>query len=262
VTSARILHTATALFLSVLTCLSTAQTPQAPQSSASQSAQPQSTTPKPLPAFYRNIIVLDPGHGGSDTGARLPNNAVEKDITLAFAQRLRTSLSAAGFTVLTTRDSDPPAGLPADQRAAIANHARPLACLLLHATSSGTGVHIVTSDLQPADDHKGSILPWQVAQAPTIAQSLKLADDLVTAIQNAKFSPIRLRASVPPIDNLTCAAAAIELAPLSRAQATSVTDSTYQQHVAEAIATALTNYRTEVAPAPSPSLLPAPGAAR
>jgi len=255
-----------ATLLSAAICLS-AQTPQV----VPQPAQPQpqqTTAPKPLPAFYRNIIVLDPAHGGPDTGARLPNNVVEKDITLAFAQRLRALLSAAGFTVLTTRDSDPAAGLPADQRAAVANHARPLACLLLHATSSGAGVHVVTSDLEP-EDHKGSTLPWQTAQAPTIAQSLRLADDLATAIQSAKLSAIRLRASVPPIDNITCAAAAIELAPLSQAQSTPVTDSMYQKHVAEAIATALSNYRSEVAPLPSTtlsptpySLPPAPGASR
>ena len=53
-----------------------------------------------------NLVVLDPAHGGPETGATLSNNALEKDLTLALARRLRTALTAAGFTVVTTRDAD------------------------------------------------------------------------------------------------------------------------------------------------------------
>lgn len=244
------------LILGTLTHLSIAQAPQAtPQpQTLPQSAQP--TGPKPLPAFYRNIIFLDPAHGGPDTGAHLANNALEKDVVLSFSARLRTVLGAAGFTVLSTRDTDPAALLTSDQRAGIANHARPLACLLLHATSSGSGVHIVTSSLTPPEEATiRSALPWQTAQTNTVPQSLKLADELSSALQNAKLPAVRLRASVPPIDSLTCAAAAIELSPHSPsgAQATPVTDSSYQQQVVEAIAAALTSYRERYAPAPMPS---------
>jgi N-acetylmuramoyl-L-alanine amidase len=261
-------HALTALLLGTLTCLSTAQTPQStPQAIPSPSQVPQPTGPKPLPAFYRNIIFLDPAHGGPDTGAHLPS-ALEKDIALSFSARLRTVLGAAGFTVLSTRDTDPTALITSDQRAGIANHARPLACLLLHATASGSGVHIVTSSLTPPDDPAAtrSPLSWQAAQANTVPQSLKLADELSSALQSAKLPAIRLRASVPPIDSLTCAAAAIELAPLSLtgAQTIPVTDSSYQQQVAEAIAEAITSYRERYAPPPVPptsSLPTTPGAA-
>ncbi|BDE05863.1 hypothetical protein WPS_11390 [Vulcanimicrobium alpinum] len=57
------------------------------------------------PGNGSRIIVLDPGHGGSDTGTA-HNNLVEKDLTLDIARRLRALLTAQGWTVRMTRDSD------------------------------------------------------------------------------------------------------------------------------------------------------------
>lgn len=60
-----------------------------------------------LPPATPKIIVLDPGHGGSDPGAenkRLGLN--EKTFTLDVALRLRKLLQAEGWRVLLTRDDD------------------------------------------------------------------------------------------------------------------------------------------------------------
>ncbi len=52
-------------------------------------------------------IVLDPGHGGIDTGAKGRNGAVEKELTLAFAKVLGEKLKATGqYNVLFTRTDD------------------------------------------------------------------------------------------------------------------------------------------------------------
>lgn len=52
------------------------------------------------------VIVLDPGHGGHDSGAK-KNGAVEKEVVLAFAKTLRRQLEASGrYKVLMTRDTD------------------------------------------------------------------------------------------------------------------------------------------------------------
>jgi len=51
------------------------------------------------------VVVLDPGHGGSDPGAR-GRNLVEKEITLDIADRLQNKLTEDGFTVIMTRTSD------------------------------------------------------------------------------------------------------------------------------------------------------------
>lgn len=230
----------------------------APPTAQSQPAAP--APPKTLPAFYRNLILLDPAHGGPDTGAHLPDNAIEKDVTLAFAQRLRPIIAAQGFTVIATRDSDPAVDLTADQRAGVANHARPLACILLHTTATGTGIHITSSSLEPSDEpaSPGRVLSWQTAQAATLPISLRLANEIGLALSDAHLPVVLLRASIPPIDNLICPAVAIEIAPSD----TPVTDATYQQHISEAIATALASFRTRNAPPPAstptaPALRPA-----
>jgi N-acetylmuramoyl-L-alanine amidase len=196
----------------------------------------------------RTIILLDPAHGGPDPGAHLPNNQLEKDITLAFAGRLRTLLAASGFTVTSTRDADPTVTFSTDQRAEIANHSHPSACLILHATSSGDGIHIVTSALAPSSDFETphAAISWNNAQSASIPQSLSLANELGLALQRAKIPVILSRAFLRPLDNLTCAAVAIEIAPLAPADSdtTSPTDPTYQQNIAKAIVAALTSWRS------------------
>jgi N-acetylmuramoyl-L-alanine amidase len=55
---------------------------------------------------FKPVIVLDPGHGGDDTGAQ-KNGTVEKDVVLAFSLMLRDKLNATGrYKVLMTRDKD------------------------------------------------------------------------------------------------------------------------------------------------------------
>ncbi len=51
------------------------------------------------------IIVLDPGHGGADAGTQ-HNGLTEKLLTLDIAQRLRSLLTAQGWTVRMTRETD------------------------------------------------------------------------------------------------------------------------------------------------------------
>ena len=55
----------------------------------------------------RPVVVLDPGHGGIDTGTHAPSGQLEKDIVLDFAKRLRERLEKAGkYRVLMTRSDD------------------------------------------------------------------------------------------------------------------------------------------------------------
>jgi len=71
--------------------------------------------PSPRPAVppevlaqraFKPVIVIDPGHGGHDSGA-MKNGAVEKDITLAFSKILAAKLTATGrYKVMLTRDTD------------------------------------------------------------------------------------------------------------------------------------------------------------
>src|ERR1700742_3461442 len=87
----------------------------------------------------RCAAVLDAGHGGDDTGGRLASGQMEKAATLALSVRLRSLLAARGMTVVTTREAD--ATVEAPRRAEIANHAKAAACLSIHVTESGSGIH-------------------------------------------------------------------------------------------------------------------------
>lgn len=56
--------------------------------------------------MYKPVIVIDPGHGGDDSGAQ-KHGIVEKDVVLAFSHKLREKLEATGrYKVLMTRTDD------------------------------------------------------------------------------------------------------------------------------------------------------------
>lgn len=52
------------------------------------------------------LVVVDAGHGGSDSGAVSPHGKKEKDVNLLVAKALEKKLAAAGFKVLMTRSDD------------------------------------------------------------------------------------------------------------------------------------------------------------
>ncbi len=52
------------------------------------------------------VIVIDPGHGGNDSGAIGPTGVMEKTVTLNIALRLQKLLEAEGATVYMTRSTD------------------------------------------------------------------------------------------------------------------------------------------------------------
>jgi len=198
------------------------------------------------------VIFLDPAHGGPETGASLGNNILEKDVALAFAQRLRSALASAGFTVVATRDSDLATPLPTDQRAEAANRAHALACIVVHATASGTGVHLYTSSLPPAplSDNSGTDAttpftptPWESAQAGFVDRSHQLSDVLKATLAKARLPVVTGNAPLRPLDNLMCPAVAVEIAPNSAS--VSASDSAYQQQIVFAVATAIQLWRDQ-----------------
>ncbi len=195
------------------------------------------------PAAPRFVVVLDAAHGGDDSGARL-GSETEKAFTLAFSVRLRSLLAARGFAVVTTRDSD--TGVDPARRADIADHANSQACLSLHAATSGSGVHLFVSSLAPVHDVR--FLPWKTAQAAWVMRSVSLAGLVNSALSHANVPVTLGRTALPAIDSMTCPAVAIEIAPdrSSDAQGTASLDNAdYQARVADALAAALVEWRSE-----------------
>jgi N-acetylmuramoyl-L-alanine amidase len=122
--------------------------------------------PLPIPALspkqkaertYKPTIVIDPGHGGMDSGAT-KNGAVEKNVVLAFGLALRDKLNATGkYKVLMTRDTDTFVDL--DDRRAFGERNNAALFIAVHADYAGSkarGATIFSLRDGVADDLKSS----------------------------------------------------------------------------------------------------------
>jgi N-acetylmuramoyl-L-alanine amidase len=189
------------------------------------------------------VVVLDAAHGGDDLGGRL-NGQAEKAFTLALSMRLRSLLDARGIGVVTTRDFD--ATVDLNRRAEVANHANAQACLSLHASESGNGIHLFASSVAPAQP--AHFAAWKTAQGAWVTRSLALAGTLNSALLQAGMTVTLGRTTLPAVDSMTCPAVAVEIAP-ERGPDKKVTaeldDQDYQARVAGALAAALLDWRSE-----------------
>src|SRR5262249_12192912 len=115
-----------------------------PPTAISEAAIPEISLPAtPAPPINRPpavFAILDASHGGEERGAMLGEQISEKDVTLAFARRVKQLLDARGFTSMVLRDNDN--ALTIDQRADLVNQAHPRIYICIHASSMGKGARI------------------------------------------------------------------------------------------------------------------------
>ena len=147
------------------------------------------------------VVVIDPGHGGDDTGVTVPGVA-EKDLTLQLARLLAAELEhRAGARVVLTRDSDRPLAQP--ERAEIANRARADLVVSLHFDGAAlTTAHGATAWCPPvADtdpDAEGQLLvPWRDVAGRWSGSSRALADAVAGGLEARGLGPSRVRERTP-----------------------------------------------------------------
>jgi N-acetylmuramoyl-L-alanine amidase len=248
----------------------------------------------PVPAAVPPLtIVVDPGHGGTETGAIGPGGLQEKEATLEIAKRLAATLPKvlACRTVL-TRDTD--ALIPLDDRTSIANHEKADLFLSVHANSSraasAKGSETYYLSLEASDKiaqevareenqagaaaaapgGTGSANPaldfilWDLAQSAHLKESSDLAEAIQqelnavsdTANRGIKQAPFRVLvgASMPAV--------LVEVAFISNAEEEKkLRNADFQQAVAEAVARAVARFfsrRMPGASRPAPATTPAP----
>jgi len=183
--------------------------PAPPTAPGPPQPQPQPDAPPLLdipPAGGLRTIVIDPGHGGDDAGAKGAQGTLEKTVTLAIARRLKASIeSRLGTRVLLTRDADQTVGL--DQRASLANNNKADLFISLHANASvrpavagaevfylgleGYGEAAQRAAQAPRDalpvlgggTRDIEIIPWELAQARYIEQSAAFAQAVEGALR-------------------------------------------------------------------------------
>lgn len=123
-----------------------------------------------------STVILDPGHGGPDSGA-VSGSHEEKDWNLRLAAWLEPHLEAEGFTVVWTRKTD--TGRRPSARVQAANVAAGDLFLSLHFTRRGAqgerGLEILLEEIDPESRGGGSLRPWRAVQAAHAESSLELA---------------------------------------------------------------------------------------
>jgi N-acetylmuramoyl-L-alanine amidase len=246
-----------------------------PEASPRPAGQPGPGAPAlPAPSISppARTVVIDPGHGGEETGAIGPGNIVEKDITLDIASRLSALLAREpGVRCVLTRTADTLVAL--DERAAIANHEKAAVFLSIHANSSrAAGAHgsetyylsLAASDKladalakqENSSDGKAAPPPaesapdldfilWDMAQSAHLKESAALAESiqnelnalLHTENRGIKQAPFRV------LVGATMPAVLVETGFLSNAEeAGKLATPEFRQSVAEAIGRAVTSY--------------------
>ncbi len=211
-------------------------------------------------------IVIDPGHGGTDTGARGPGGTLEKDLTLQLARTLRAQLERRlPVTVVLTRGED--AELPLDTRSALANQQKADLFISLHLNSSPGGnaqgaetyfLSLVASDERAARaaeaENAGDplsdlqLILWDLAQSHHMVESQRLAgliqEELNQALElrnrGVKQAPFRvlMGAAMPAV--------LVELGFLSNPREEQrLLDPLYRTRLADALVDAVGRYRAQ-----------------
>jgi len=195
-------------------------------------------------------IVIDPGHGGVDSGTRGVRGEREKDFTLDWALRIEQLLTNAGWRVVLTRRND--VDVPIIERVAIADRARADLFISLHFNSaaphagpSGIETYYLTPVGEPSTLSRGYsddprvTFPNNTFDRANTQLAAKVHQELVRethamddGIRHARFMGV-LRTQNRP-------AVLIEGGYLSNpAEMSQISSSRYRQRLAEAVARAL-----------------------
>lgn len=178
-------------------------------------------------------VVVDPGHGGKDTGASLAGGS-EKEYALDAARALRQALlQRLDARVVMTRESD--VDVPLARRAEIANEVGAQLFISVHADAEGAirnggfrvyafspsaaGVDRSRLPVPLGNGGEGPFLrPWRAAQAPEAGSSMALGQAVADALGRAfpgtavSFRP----APINVLEPVLCPAILIEIAPSPR----------------------------------------------
>ncbi len=205
-------------------------------------AQTQAPQPKP-PSGPRFLVIIDPAHGGADSGASITASLVEKDVVLALARRVQRELASRGIAAGMLRNSD--VAIALDQRAASVNAARPALYITLHAANTGRGVHVFTSLLPAANLSRDGFLPWDTAQAAFLDLSGVAAGSVAAELESRKLPNTTLVAPLRPMNNIAAPAIAVEIAPPDD-NVDNIASAEYQEQVAQSIAAGIAAVRSKL----------------
>jgi len=247
-----------------------------PKTAAKKEEPPPAATSSPHPAagVAKGVrtIVIDPGHGGIEVGAKGKFGALEKDVTLAVSLRLKSLIEKnLAYRVELTRDKD--IDVPLENRAAIANNHRADLFISVHANAStrrnAKGSETFFLSLNATDEESRrlaylennsaeferpidtanrdeiTMILWDMAQSAYLKQSQRLADIvqeelnslLGTANRGIKQAPFKV------LTGVACPAVLVEIAFISNPEEEKeLVEERFQDNVAQAIYRGLVSY--------------------
>ncbi len=186
-------------------------------------------------------LVLDPGHGAKDPGCGIEaENVWEADLTLAIARKIEPLLTAAGYTVIYTRQEEEEY-INIWDRAAFANEKKADLFVSIHLNSDGT------AEGENGDGIAEGIETWYNGEKDKV--SVKLAE----AVQKAVIESTQAKSLKTKEDNYyvvikdsTMPACLVECGFLTHKEerARLVTDE-YQQKLADGIVAGIKEFTKE-----------------
>jgi N-acetylmuramoyl-L-alanine amidase len=196
--------------------------------SLSSLAQANVATPATIPQdLAGKVILLNPGHGGQDTGA-IRNGIMEKDITLAISLQLRDLLEAHGAKVSMTRTTDVYLRLP--EIANITNRVRPDLFVAVHVNACGARA------VDRIETYYWTQEGQEAARTIFTALTRQLGKDGLPASKHQLYV----------LDHTDIPATLVEVGFLSNPKTrASLVTSSYQRRIADAIAVGITDYFTD-----------------
>lgn len=188
----------------------------------------------------RPVIILDPGHGGEDSGAVGIDGVYEKDLNLSVAEKLCALLRFEGWTVIMTRSDD---RLLYDPSVALSHKTQDLKTRLDYGRRYPDGVFVsIHMNKFPAESCQG----LQIYYSNNHPDSQRLAADLQGAVQN-RLSPDNHReiksatSSIYILHRIQIPAILIECGFISnREESALLQDENYQNKLIAIIADGLT----------------------
>ena len=199
----------------------------------------------------RDTVMLDPGHGGRDEGARGLSARPEKELTLDLARRVRGRLERAGCRVVLTRDGDRYLALEERSRMALARRADVFVSLHFNQAAnpeaSGIEVFALAAQGQPSTlDQPGQSVPagafrGHVHQAAGTVLGARIQEALLLGVQPQDRGLRRARFAV--LKNAPCPAALAECGFLSHPdEAAAIASDRHMDRLADAVAEGIRAY--------------------
>lgn len=195
---------------------------------------------------YKNVVFLDPGHGGRDPGA-VYNGLREKDLNMSIYRKLRSELEKLGYTVLTSRDSDVYVDY-VTERSEMVNKTDADVFISIHFNATGVpGANrsgVETYIYEPDDDIKPRINKVAHDNPVRLSESKRLAENIhnsVVSVAGANDRGVHgsnyavLRETVKP-------AVLLELGYIDSPEYKKISDDKYQNKLVEGIVTGLRNF--------------------